>query len=49
MDTTILEVIERRKSGRRVTDQSGLAVWWPTLVAGGLALLAIGFALGKMT
>lgn len=50
MDTnTILEIIERRKSGRRVTDQCPLSIYWPTLAAAGLLILLAGFGLGKIT
>ena len=46
---TILELIERRKAGRRVTDDCPLSIYWPTLIAVGAALLALGFWLGKVT
>lgn len=46
---TILEIIERRKSGRRVTDECPLRVYWPTLTAVALVIFLAGFWLAKVT
>jgi hypothetical protein len=49
MDTPILDLIERRRAGRRLSDQNPLSVYWPSLAAAAVVLLALGYALGKMT
>jgi hypothetical protein len=49
MNTSILDIIERRKAGRRLEDQNPLAMYWPGLMATAIVLLALGYVLGRMT
>ncbi len=47
---TVLDIIERRKSGRRSSDAAGLlATYWPVLVASAVAILLLGIVIGHYT